>query len=176
MKHIARPYANAVSQFSREHKSMAEWSEVLSKLAYLMSDQAVLKVVNDPQVDRNVIVDIFQSLLGEIANANTYNFLLCLADKNRFLALQDIYDIYESLRFQEENKVDVLITSSSKLSSDILEKIKNNLVKRFNSKINVECDIDKRVIGGAIIKVGDLVIDGSVKGKLDRLKHALLAG
>jgi F-type H+-transporting ATPase subunit delta len=175
MKHIARPYANAVFKFSKGHELIADWSEILSKLTYLISDQAVLKIVNDPQVDRNIIVDVFQGLLGDIANANTYNFLLCLAEHNRFLALQEIFDIYEALRLQEENKVDVLITSSSKLSADILEKMKNNLVKRFDSKINVECDIDESIIGGAVIKVGDLVIDGSVKGKLDRLKHALLA-
>ena len=175
MNHIARPYARAVFELAKEKGTIEGWSSVLDQLASYSSDQAVAEIMADPQVSGSEIVDVFQTLLGASADDYTHNFLLCLAEYNRFVAIQDIAQIYEALKSALENKVDVTLTSAFEVSDKFLETIKSKLKKRFNSDIDIRCQVDEHIIGGAIIVAGDLVIDGSVKGKMQRLSNSLLA-
>jgi F-type H+-transporting ATPase subunit delta len=175
MNHIARPYARAIFELAKEKDTIEDWSSVLDQLATYASDQAVAEIMADPQVSGAEIVNVFQTLLGELANDYTHNFLLCLAEHSRFVAIQDIAEIYEALKSALENKVDVTLTSAFEVSDEFLETIKSKLKKRFNSDIDIKCQIDESIIGGAIIVAGDLVIDGSVQGKMQRLSNSLLA-
>ena len=175
MRHIARPYANAVFQFAKEYQVISEWTDILKKLADISTNEHVVKLVKDSQVDRTIIVEIFQSILGEVSSKYTHNFLLCIAEHNRFLVLSDIYNIYDNTRLKDEGVIEISISSSSKLSKSIVCELEESLVNRFESQVDIQCNVDESLIGGALIKLGDHVIDGSIRGTLERLRHTLLA-
>tara|TARA_R110002167_G_scaffold317762_2_gene523404 strand:- start:204 stop:740 length:537 start_codon:yes stop_codon:yes gene_type:complete len=175
MSHIARPYAKAAFEFAKENKVVENWAKILKLLAFCAEDETVKKTISDPQVNGKELVDVFQVFLGEMGTDSTLNFLKCLAERDRFGVLVEISHAYEALKLSEENKMDVLITASSKLSAIFLESIKSKLEVRFKSSVSIQTKIDKNLIGGAIIEAGDLIIDGSVKNKIQRLESSLLA-
>ncbi|AMJ56374.1 MULTISPECIES: F0F1 ATP synthase subunit delta [Stenotrophomonas] len=167
---LARPYARAAFAIARDEGKFAPWSDALAFSARVAADPRVSALLSNPQLSRGDAV----ALLSPEATSETYGrFLNVLADARRLQQLPEISGLYEQLRAEAEHVVKATVTSAAELSGDELEKIKAALRKRFGRDVEVSTAVDASLIGGAVIDAGDVVIDGSLKGKLSRLQTAL---
>lgn len=167
---LARPYARAAFALARDAGALPAWSAALAFAARVAADPQVAALLGNPRLTRDDAV----SLLGpEAANETVSTFLGLLFDNGRLPLLPEIAGLYDELRFDAERVVRAKVTSAVALPAAELDTIKAALRRRFGREVEVETAVDERLIGGAVIDAGDVVIDGSLKGKLDRLQSAL---
>jgi F-type H+-transporting ATPase subunit delta len=167
---IARPYARAAFALARDEGKLAEWSRVLGIAASLASDSRIASLLRHPQLAAK---DAVALLLDASASEKAQRFLGLLAENRRLQQLPEIAALFEQLRADAEKVVKAKVISATKLDASELNTIKAALKKRFAREVEVETSIDESLIGGALIDAGDVVIDGSIKGKLARLSAAL---
>ncbi|MGV8961086.1 MAG: F0F1 ATP synthase subunit delta [Stenotrophomonas sp.] len=167
---LARPYARAAFAIARDEGKFAPWSEALAFSAHVAADPRVSALLLNPELTRSEAV----TLLAPEAVAETFGrFLELLADARRLPLLPEIAAMYEQLRADAEHVVKATVTSATEMSAAELDAIKAALKKRFGLEVDVHTAVDASLIGGAVIDAGDVVIDGSLKGKLSRLQTAL---
>ena len=167
---LARPYARAAFAIAREAGSFASWSDALAFSARVAADQAVSSLLSNPNLGRDKAVSLLQP---ESASVEYGRFLDLLAEARRLTLLPEISGLFEALRAEEEKVVKARVTSAADLSADEIEKLAASLRKRFGREVEITTAVDASLIGGAVIDTGDVVIDGSLKGKLSRLQTAL---
>jgi F-type H+-transporting ATPase subunit delta len=167
---LARPYARAAFALSREDNSIAAWSQALTFAARVAADPQVHSLLNHPQLTEDDAV----TLLGtDGAGENFGRFLRLLADNRRLVLLPEIAGLFEALRAEAEHVVKARVTAASELPASELESIRAALRRRFGREVEVETAVDESLIGGALIDAGDVVIDGSLRGQLQRLQATL---
>jgi F-type H+-transporting ATPase subunit delta len=170
---VARPYARAVFEIARDDDSLAAWSEVLRRGSAAAADERIQGLIGNPAVTRKALAELFIEICGDAAGQSGANFLRLLADNGRMAWLPEIAAEYELLRAEAENVVDVQLTSAVKLDEAQRESFASSLRKRLGREVRLHCDTDENLLGGAIIRAGDLVIDGSLFGRLQRLAGAV---
>lgn len=170
---VARPYARAVFEIAREDDSLAAWSEFLERGSLAVADDRIQALIGNPAVTRTELADLFIELCGDSAGANGANFIRLLAHNGRVAWLPEIAAEYELLRAEAENIVDVQLTSAVELDEAQRDSFASSLRKRLGRDVRLHCDTDATLLGGAIIRAGDLVIDGSLFGRLERLAGAV---
>ncbi|WP_299313293.1 F0F1 ATP synthase subunit delta [uncultured Halomonas sp.] len=172
---VARPYAKAAFEYARDHQVLDAWSEMLGTLGQIMASRDVQALVASPKLSSERKV----ALLVEVADIQVDDaarrFLDELADKRRLPALAAIAGQYERLRADHEKRVDVTVVSAFELDAKQQQKLAGALKKRLNREISITTQVDPRLLGGVILRAGDTVIDGSVRGRLTRLAEALTA-
>ncbi|MGY3266950.1 F0F1 ATP synthase subunit delta [Lysobacter sp. HA35] len=169
---LARPYARAAFNAARDEGRVTAWSQALAFAARVAADPQAQAVLKHPQLTS----DNASSLLAiDGADASVQRFVTMLADNRRLELLPEIAGLFEQLRAEAERVVKARVTSASQLSDAELAAIRDGLKRRFGREVELEPAIDTSLIGGAVIDAGDVVIDGSVKGKLERLQSALAA-
>lgn len=173
---VARPYAKAVFEHAKARRTLAQWSILLHYLALFMSDQRVVDFVKNPMIGADVktafLTQDTASMAGEDASAFVALITL-LAARNRLLTLAAIQELFETMREEEEKIIQVKVLSFSPLTQDQEARLINKLKKRLNRDVSIQVEIDPSLIGGACIQAGDLVIDGSVLGQLNKLRASL---
>ena len=170
---IARPYAQAAFLFADQHHTLKDWSEMLELLAAIAADPAMAEVIDNPQLTETQIADLFISIGGERINEKCHNFIRLLAENRRLHMLPDIAAVFEIQRREAEHTVQAHLVTAYPASETQKDAIIAALKKRLERDIELECSTDPGLLGGAIIHAGDLVIDGSIRGKLERLGNAL---
>lgn len=166
---IARPYALAAFEIAREQKQLMEWKAFLSSAAMITRDPTVTKLLEDPERTSQELYELFDGVLATIMTTEQKNLLRLLAQNKRLLALPEIEDSYSSLLAALEKICTVRVVTAIKPSEDYELKLGKALATRTQSEVKLHCEVDPSIIGGAIIHIGDRVIDGSVRGKLNRL-------
>ena len=181
---IARPYARAVFELASEKKALAGWSMALDSARDLLADGRVAKFLANPaRTDEKrleFLSDLFRSAAGEksvLAGGDQQgtNFVKLLLEYGRVSVLPEIAGHFEALKAAVENTVDVTVTSAAKMSSDQEKTIVAALEIRLGRNVNLSTEIDENLIGGAVIRAGDVVIDGSLRARLEGLANALTA-
>lgn len=167
---LARPYARAAFAVARDTSSLSAWSDALGFAARICADPQVAGLLGNPKLTSASTVDL---LAPETAGEAFGNFLGLLFDNRRLALLPEIAGLFDELRFESERVVRAKVTSAAELIPAELETIKAALRRRFGREVEVETAVDASLIGGAVIDAGDVVIDGSLKGKLGRLQAAL---
>ena len=167
---LARPYARAAFSLARDTGTLPAWSEALAFAARVAADPQVAALLGNPKLAQ---ADAATLLAPDGAGEAFGNFLGLLFDNRRLALLPEIAGLYDELRFEAERVVKAKVTSAAALQAAELESIKAALRKRFGREVEVETAVDADLIGGAVIDAGDVVIDGSVRGKLERLQSAL---
>ncbi len=170
---VARPYARAVFELARERDAFAGWSDLLAVAARVASDPAFSKLLGNPAMEDRQLADIVIELCGDQADEFGRNFIRLLADNDRLAYLPEISMEFEQLRAEAEKIVDVEVTSAVALDEPQQQKIAAAMRERLGSNVRLHCEIDESLLGGAVVRAGDLVIDGSLRGRLDRLAGAL---
>lgn len=170
---LARPYAKAAFGAAVESKDLSAWSKALSTLAAILKDSAVAKLIADPVLSSLDKAKALADVAGEDCNEGSRNLLMVLAENNRFQLIAEVYAQFEALRADYESRSDVVVTSAFSLSSAQQQALAAKLTKKFNRQVSMTVKVDAALIGGVIIKAGDLVIDGSVRGKLSKLADAM---
>jgi len=170
---IARPYAQAIFSLASDQKRLSEWSDQLALAATVVSDAGMESLIGNPRVAKDKIVALVVDVCGKKLDKAGQDMIRVLVDNDRLELLPEIFRQYEAYRAEAEKVVKAHVTSaflvSSKQKSDIISALK----KRLGREVTLECQVDKSLLGGAIIRAGDMVIDGSITGHLDRLTHAL---
>lgn len=167
---LARPYARAAFAIARDAGAFAPWSDALGFAARVAADPQAAAVLGHPALTRDQAVEL---LAPEGAVESFRDFLALLADNRRLALLPEMSGLYEELRADAERVVKARVTSASALPAGELDSIKAALARRFGREVEVETAVDEALIGGAVIAAGDVVIDGSLRGKLARLQSAL---
>ena len=166
---LARPYAEAVFRLARERKTLKAWSEMLQLAAAVAADPQVAALIDNPRVAREHFVAFFLDMCGKRLDKDAANFIRLLSENHRLVLLPEIAALYELLRAQAEGRVEAEVISASEVSAAQLKDIAAALKKRLGRDIDLSTRIDPALIGGIVIRAGDLVIDGSVQGKLRAL-------
>ena len=169
---IARPYAEAVFSLADSAGTLTQWSATLGKLAAVAADSEVQRLIGDPKVSGRQLVDLLLSVAGD-AGAEARNFVSALVENKRVPALPSVRDIFETLKNEREGTVDTLIETAFPLDDGQLASLVADLEQRFKRKIRPQVTVDRELIGGVRVTVGDEVIDGSVRGKLAAIAIAL---
>jgi F-type H+-transporting ATPase subunit delta len=162
---VARPYAQAAFQFASKHQALKVWSDMLSLLAAIVRDDGMHGLINSPRVTESQLADLVIQVAGSLIDEKCANFVRVLVDNRRLSLLPEIAALFEIQRRDAEGRVQAELISAFP-ASDALR-------KRLGRDIELTCKVDTSLLGGAIIRAGDLVIDGSVRGKLQRLGTAL---
>lgn len=163
---LARPYAEAVFRLARERKTLKAWSEMLQLAAAIAADPKITALIDNPRVPRNRFVDFFLDVGGKKLDQDAANLVRLLSDNHRLALLPEIAGLYEALRAQAENRVEAEVVSAIAVNETQLKDIAVALKKRLGRDIDLRTRIDPSIVGGVVIRAGDLVIDGSVQGKL----------
>ncbi len=167
---IARPYARAAFAVARDDGKAAEWSQALAFAARVAADPQVEVLLGHPALTSQ---DAVALLAPEGASDKFAGFIAQLADNDRLAVLPEIAGMFEQLRAEDEQVVLATITSATELPQAEVEQLREALKRRFGREVQVETAVDESLIGGAVISAGDVVIDGSLRGKLGRLQSAL---
>ena len=167
---LARPYARAAFSHAQAQGALAGWSGALAFAARVAADPRVAGLLGDPRL---ADADAVMLLAPEGADDGFKRFLALLADNRRLPLLAEIAGLYDELRLEAERIVRARVTSATPLPEAELATIREALKKRLGREVEIEAAVDASLIGGAVIDAGDVVIDGSLRGKLDRLQSAL---
>lgn len=171
---IARPYARAVFDYAQEQQAFAQWSDLLAKSAAVVTDPQVANLLGNPRVTPSQLVDLLAEIAGPSMSEQGRNFLDTVAQNRRLDLLPEIAAIFETLRAEVENIADVQVTSAVALDEQQKARLAGALRKRLGREVRLHCDVDAALIGGAIVRSGDLVIDGSLKARLERLASDII--
>jgi F-type H+-transporting ATPase subunit delta len=166
---IARPYAKAAFESARQHGAFDRWSTVLATASSVVQDERVARLLLSPRVKPEELSGLIDEISGQAMDEQTRNFLATLAANRRLALLPEIATMFEALRADAENTADVHIVSAVALDGAQKERMAAALKKRLKREVRLHCAVDGSLIGGAIVRSGDFVIDGSLKARLDRL-------
>jgi F-type H+-transporting ATPase subunit delta len=170
---IARPYAEAVFRIAKDGNAFADWSRMLQLAAAVSQDAQMLALVASPNVGPADIARVFLGVCGNELNQQGNNFVKTLIENDRLSVLPQVAALYEDLKRAHQNELEAVITSALPLDDAQTQALVTGLEKRFGRKVKASTQIDASLIGGARIAVGDVVIDGSVAGQLQKMASAL---
>ncbi|HTS22877.1 MAG TPA: F0F1 ATP synthase subunit delta [Casimicrobiaceae bacterium] len=169
---IARPYAEAAFALAREDGSLPVWNEMLRTAASVAQDPQMRSALDNPKLTASDKESLFLSVCGDRLNAEGRNFVRVLIGAERIALLPEIRDLFGTLKDADEGLARANIATAFALSESELAGLKAALERRFRKKIETTVTVDRDLIGGARIAVGDTVIDASVKGELEAMaKH-----
>ena len=171
---LARPYAKAVFELAQESGSFDGWTSALEQAAVISQDSGFNGLITDPRVDRDRLADLLIDLIGDSLPAGGRNLIQLLVQNDRLGALADIASQYTELVARAKQSVNAEVITAMALTDVQKSALAVALESRLGLKVNLEETVDAGLIGGAIIKAGDLVIDGSAKGRIEKLTSALL--
>ncbi len=169
---VARPYAKAAFDFAVEHNSVESWQHMLAFTAEVAENEQMAELLSGALAPEK-LSESFIAVCGEQLDVNGQNLIKVMAENGRLKVLPDVLKQFIQLRAALEATVEVEVISASTLSETQLSKISAAMEKRLSRKVKLNCKIDKSVMAGVIIRAGDMVIDGSVRGRLDRLADVL---
>ena len=169
---IARPYAKAAFDFAVEKEQLEQWGQMLS-FAAEVAQNAQVKELLSSSMSADKLAEIFVAICGEQVDAHGQNLLKVMAENGRLKALPDVSEQFFILKKEHEKEIDVEVISATELSDEQLANIGGKLEQRLARKVKLNCSVDEALLGGVIIRAGDLVIDDSARGRLNRLSDAL---
>ena len=170
----ARPYARAASDIANTHGEQQQWTDMLSFMAAVAHDPTMSAVLDSPGLSQSQAAEMFISICEEKIDQRAKNFVKLLSENDRIKLLPEITALYEHYRAEAEGSVDAVVISAQEINDAQLSKIAASLKTRLGKEVRLTSKIDASLIGGAIVRAGDLVIDGSVSGRLDKLSTSLV--
>jgi F-type H+-transporting ATPase subunit delta len=169
---IARPYAKAVFQLARSQERLPQWSEALRVAASIIADPRVRALLGNPGVSTGQLIELVTGVAGASLDSAARNLIATLAANRRLGFLPEIAARFEQLRAEAERTVDVTLTSAVELSREQRQQYTAVLRKRLDREVRLHCQLDPSLLGGAVVRADDLVIDGSVRAGLAQLANA----
>jgi F-type H+-transporting ATPase subunit delta len=172
---IARPYAVAIFNLAKEENALSEWSDMLSFMSGVLENKAINSFVLDSKVLDTDREELILNVCGDKINSSGKNLIKLLVEYKRLLILTKITLLFEELKAKDEGVIEAEIIMADQPDKKMVENLLISLEKRFNKKIEGKVVIDRSIVGGTKIIVGDTVIDASVRGQLDNLAYTLKA-
>ena len=171
---IARPYAQAAFDIAKEKGDLKSWSDMLQLIAAVTSDVLMQDMINNPSIESEKVIEIILGVCENKLDESGKNFVRVLAENKRLNVVAEIVERYEEHRAEAEKTVAAEVTSAFPLSEAQKQQMTEALKKRLGREVTLVNKTDETIVGGAIIRAGDLVIDGSVSGQLEKLATTLM--
>ena len=172
---IARPYAQAAFRLADAKGALADWSATLANLSAVAADERVRAAISDPNFPAAKVAGLFLAILSGKLSGEAENFVRVLAENGRLDVLAEIRTQYEVLKNEREGVVEAEITSAFEMDQAQLADLVSRLERKTGRMVRARVSIDKALIGGIKIAIGDKVIDGSARAQLAALETALKA-
>lgn len=169
----ARPYARAAFEHAHGVRQLAAWGEWLARASIALGDERVAALVGNPHVKRAELVSFVLEIARADADVGARNFVQLLADNGRLLLLPQIAVQFAALRAEVENTIEVTVTSAFALTAEQGEKLTRALTQRLRRTVQLTATVDPSLIGGAVVRAGDFVVDGSLRGRVERLTNTM---
>jgi F-type H+-transporting ATPase subunit delta len=169
----ARPYAKAIFALARQSNSLAATADGLTLGAQVVADPRVHTLLGSPHVTAAQLAELVNGIAGSKLDEHGRDFIALLAQNRRLGFLPEIAALFVQMKTEVENAVDVDVTSATALSPDQESRYAAALQKKLGRSVRLRTKVDPGLLGGAVLKAGDLVIDGSIKGRLERLATEL---
>ncbi|MGM0552365.1 MAG: F0F1 ATP synthase subunit delta [Pseudomonadota bacterium] len=166
---VARPYARAAFDRAGEKEDLAGWGEQLELLAMIARDPQMHALLTNPRLPRAERAQLVLDVAGDKLDPEVANLVRLLAENGRLAALPAVHEAFAAFRAEAEKRVHANVIAYRKLTQAQKKEIQDALVKGLGCEVDLTSSVDSSLLGGAIIRAGDLVIDGSVRGQLDRL-------
>jgi F-type H+-transporting ATPase subunit delta len=170
---IARPYAEAVFSRASDSDKLDHWSDTLGLLAAIVQDKRVAAAISNPKIESDQRISLMLDIGGEHLDTESQNLVRLLVRNDRLSVLPEIASLFEGLKNESQGTLDVQVVSAYKMTKAQEGTLAAALRKRLDREIRVTSEIDRDLIGGVLIRAGDLVIDGSVKDRLRKLSTEL---
>jgi len=170
---LARPYAKAAFEFALAANQLQAWSEMLALAAAVAQQDGIGKVLGSPALTTEQKGSTFTDVCGDQLDDNARNFVLVLAGNQRLALLPNIRELFELMKANQEKTIDVAVTTAFELSDELENKLAEALSAKLDRNVKVRSELDKSLLGGAVIRAGDTLIDGSVRGRLASLAEAM---
>jgi len=170
---LARPYAKAVFEYAVARGDLQSWFSMLGLMAEVTSQPAVGELLDSPVFTTQQQTDKLIEILGDEISPQGVNLIRVLSGNRRLSLLPEIYRQYSVLKANREKSLDVEMITASEIDSELQIKLAGALSTRLEREINLKVSVDKALIGGAMIRAGDTIIDGSLRGRLGKLAEAL---
>lgn len=170
---VARPYAKAAFEFAHGEGQLAAWSSMLALAAAVVDDAAFKQYIARPTLSADQQADAVLKVCGDRFDTAGKNFISNLAANKRLGALPAISALFDALRADAEGAVDVEVTTAYALDDAQTQALAQILTQKLSRQVSVTSSVDASLIGGAVIRAGDTVIDASVRGKLGKLRATL---
>jgi F-type H+-transporting ATPase subunit delta len=170
---IARPYAEAAFGIADAAGALAAWARALDVLAQVVAHPEVREAIGNPRLNDEQLYGLVASLGGDAVTAEVQKFLRVLIENSRVALLPEIRELFQELKNEREGVVDAIVSTAFELDSGQTAELVADLERRFKRKVNPVVTVDKELIGGLQVKIGDEVIDGSVRGQLAAMAVAL---
>lgn len=172
---VARPYAKAIFGLAKQSGDMQRWSDMLSLASEITANETVQTAIQHPKFSGAELEGLYKSIGGEKFDASFLNLVKVLNENRRVAALPALAEQFEELRRKEEARIKVTVVSAAELDAAQAERMLTALKNRYQQDIVLEQEVDASLVGGAIIYAGDEVIDGTVRGRLEKMATALQA-
>ena len=170
---LARPYAKAAFEYARDKEALAQWAQQLAMAAAVTMDDAMVTVLSSPALTAEQQAQTVTEVCGDALSAELHNYIFILADNKRIALLPEISSLFNQYKANQEKSVDVEVVSAFDLAQATTEKLAQVLGKKLEREVKVSTSTDESLLGGVLIRAGDLVIDGSVRGRLNKLAEAM---
>ncbi|GJL84009.1 MAG: ATP synthase subunit delta [marine bacterium B5-7] len=172
---LARPYVRAIFEIARKDGDLSAWSEQLAVLKAVATDPQVTALDGDPRIDRSQMAQLVIDVSGDKLSDAARNLVRLLAENRRLSVIDEIATQYEVLRADAENTVEAEIESATEMSQEHQDRLAEALSKRLDRSVKLHCTTRPELLGGAVIRTGDFVYDGSVRAQLEKMSAALNA-
>ena len=169
---IARPYAEAAFETALQNNALQPWGEALSRLAQVVAQPQAAQLIRNPRVTPQQVADVLADVAQGLS-AEQRSFVRVLAENERLAVLPEIVQLYDALHNQHAGVLDAHVTSAFPLTDVQIFEIRSTLEQKYGQRVQVSVDVDPTLIGGVLIRIGDEVMDASVRGKLAQLASAL---
>jgi len=173
MTTLARPYAVAAFETALDKDDLASWKGMLNNAAQVIQDNQVMPFLENPRVTAKQLIELLCDILNPVLDTEKKNFLSILAENKRLPLLPDISALFTVYCAEHEKYINVDVVSAVTLDAIYQQKLVQNLTKRLQRNVSLHCSVDPGLLGGILVRAGDTVIDGSVRGKLNRLLESL---
>lgn len=170
---LARPYAKAAFEVARAEKDLAGWHKALGMAVAVVAQDSVQAALSSPNYTKAGKAKLFCEVCGDALNAKQQNFIGILAENGRLALLPEVFELFELLKANHEKTVDVEIETAFEMPSELEKKLIAMLKVKLDRDVTLKTSVDKSLLGGALIRAGDMVIDGSARGRLAKLAEAM---
>ncbi|NOX42860.1 MAG: F0F1 ATP synthase subunit delta [Gammaproteobacteria bacterium] len=170
---IARPYSQAVFELAQSQKKLTEWSQMLGFLASVVTEPHMQSLISNTSIKKEQLTKLMDDICSDKLDDAGRNLIKVLMENRRLGLMPEISNQFETLRADAEGTIEAELVCAFDVTDAQLNKISKALQKRLGRKVSLKAQVDNNLIGGAIVRAGDVVIDGSAVGRLEKLSTAL---
>ncbi|MGZ8152328.1 MAG: F0F1 ATP synthase subunit delta [Methylovulum sp.] len=170
---LARPYAAAVFKRAKETGSTAGWSQSLAFMSAVLVNEDIFVYINNPKIGKQRLLAVMLDICQGQIDGEVENFLKLLVHNNRLSLISSITKLFEAYKAEDEGYMDVEVSTAYGFSEEKQLEFAEKLEKTLSKKVHMNVTVDKSLIGGVLVRAGDRVIDGSIRGQLQQLAKRL---